>query len=120
MGALRKGGCRVALATVDVHRRARLAMEFMGASDTLDLIVGGDEVTRSKPDPEMVRLILDRLAVAPSQAVMVGDALNDLQMGANAGLKASVGVLSGFATAEQLQALTPFVARDVSELTVLL
>jgi phosphoglycolate phosphatase len=120
MGALRKGGCRVALATVDVSRRARLAMEFMGASDTLDLIVGGDEVARSKPDPEMVRLILDRLGAAPSQAVMVGDALTDVQMGRNAGLKASVGVLSGFATAEQLRALTPFVARDVSELTVLL
>jgi len=28
-------------------------------------------------------------------------------------------VLSGFATAEQLRAMTPFVARDVSELIVL-
>jgi phosphoglycolate phosphatase-like HAD superfamily hydrolase len=120
MGALRKGGCRVALATVDVSRRARLAMEFMGANDTLDLIVGGDEVSRPKPDPEMIHVILDRLGVAPSQSVMVGDALNDLQMGANARLKASVGVLSGFATAVQLRALTPFVAQDVSELTVLL
>ena len=51
---------------------------------------------------------------------MVGDALNDVQMGANAGLKASIGVLTGFATAEQMRALTPFVVRDVSELAVLL
>jgi phosphoglycolate phosphatase len=118
VGALRDRGCRVALATVDVSRRARLAMEFMGLSDTLDLVVGGEEVVRSKPDPEMIHLILDRLGIARSQAVMVGDALNDVQMGLNAGLKASVGVLTGFATAEQMRTLTPFIARDVSELAV--
>jgi phosphoglycolate phosphatase len=119
MAALHDSGCRVALATVDVSRRARLAMEFMGASDTLDLVVGGEEVSRSKPDPEMIHLILDRLGVDRSQAVMVGDALNDVQMGVNAGLKASIGVLTGFATAEQLRALTSFVAQDVSEIAVL-
>ncbi len=118
MTALHDRGCRVALATVDVSRRARLAMEFMGVSDTLDLVIGGEEVERPKPDPEMIQRILDRLGVARSQAVMVGDALNDVQMGANAGLKASIGVLTGFATAEQMRPLTPFIARDVSELAV--
>ena len=118
MGAIHEHGCRVALATVDVSRRARLAMEFMGVSDTLDLIVGGEEVARSKPDPEMIHIILDRLGIGRSQAVMVGDALSDVQMGINAGLKASIGVLTGFATAEQLRTLTPFIARDVSELAV--
>jgi HAD superfamily hydrolase (TIGR01509 family) len=118
MGSLHDRGCRIALATVDVSRRARLAMEFMGVSDTLDLVVGGEEVARSKPDPEMIHIILDRLGISRSHAVMVGDALSDVQMGINAGLKASVGVLTGFATAEQLRTLTPFIARDVSELAV--
>jgi phosphoglycolate phosphatase len=118
MGALREHDCRVALATVDVSRRAALAMDFMGVSDRLDLIVGGEEVLHSKPDPEMIHIILDRLGVGRSQAVMVGDALTDVQMGLNAGLKASVGVLTGFASAEQLRTLTPFIARDVSELKV--
>jgi hypothetical protein len=40
-------------------------------------------------------------------------------MGFNAGLKASIGVLTGFATAAQLRELTPFTARDVSEIRVL-
>ena len=120
MRALHDRGCRVALATVDVSRRARLAMEFIGGGNTLDLVVGGEEVSRPKPDPEMIHLILDRLEVDRSQAVMVGDALNDVQMGLNAGLKASIGVLTGFATADQLRAMTPFVARDVSDIAVLL
>lgn len=119
LGALRRAGCHVAVATVDVSRRARLAMEFLGVGKALDLIVGGEEVSRSKPDPEMLRLILERLGVDRSRAVMVGDALNDVQMGLNAGLKAAIGVLTGFATADQLRALTPFVAWDVSEIGVL-
>jgi|OpeIllAssembly_1097287.scaffolds.fasta_scaffold15165_1 phosphoglycolate phosphatase-like HAD superfamily hydrolase len=118
MAALHDRGCRVALATVDVGRRARLAMDFAGVSDALDLIVGGEEVVRSKPDPEMIDIILDRLGIGRSHTVMVGDALNDVQMGINAGLKASVGVLTGFATAEQFKTLTPFIARDVSEISV--
>ncbi len=119
LGALKRAGCRVAVATVDVSCRARLAMEFLGVGDTLDLIVGGEEVGRSKPDPEMLHLILERLGVVRSRAVMVGDALNDVQMGLNAGVKAAIGVLTGFATAAQLRELTPFIARDVSEIRVL-
>jgi len=118
MGALHDRGCRIAMATVDVGRRARLAMEFMGVNDTIDLIVGGEEVARAKPDPEMIHIILDRLGIGRSQAVMVGDALGDVEMGIKAGLKASIGVLTGFATAEQMRTLTPFIARDVSELSV--
>jgi len=102
---------------VDVSRRAALTMQFLGVIDTLDLIVGGEEVVHSKPDPEMIHIILDRLRIGRSQAIMVGDALTDVQMGINADLKASVGVLTGFASAEQLRTLTPFIARDVSEIS---
>jgi pyrophosphatase PpaX len=93
-------------------------MEFMSAGNMLDLIVGGEEVVRSKPDPEMIHIILDRLGIDRLQAVMVGDALTDVQMGLNAGLKACIGVLTGFATEEEFGTLTPFIARDVSEIKV--
>jgi len=119
VGALHTNGCRIAIATVDISRRARLALDFIGFGDQVDLVVGAEQVTRSKPAPDMINLILKTLGIKPSQAVIVGDALTDVQMGLNAGLKASIGVLSGFATAEQLRAMTPFVARDVSELIVL-
>ena len=112
-----------------VERQFQLVLLFEAASGIaigskqadlqIVVAVGGEEVARAKPDPEMIHIILDRLGVDRSQAVMVGDALNDVQMGANAGLKASIGVLTGFATAEQMRALTSFVAQDVSEIAVL-
>ena len=117
--ALHSHGCRVAVATVDISRRAQLAVDFLGFGGKIDLVVGADQVARAKPAPDMLHLILKTLAIKPSRAVMVGDALTDLQMGLNAGLKASIGVLSGFAAAEQLRMLTPFVVRDVSEIKVL-
>jgi phosphoglycolate phosphatase-like HAD superfamily hydrolase len=119
VGALHTIGCRVAVATVDISRRAQLAMDFLGLGDTIDMVVGAEQIARSKPAPDMIHLILKTLGIEPSQAVMVGDALTDLQMGLNAGLKASIGVLTGFATRDQMQSRTPFIARDVSELTVL-
>jgi phosphoglycolate phosphatase-like HAD superfamily hydrolase len=117
--ALHTHGCRVAIATVDITRRAQLAVDFLGFGEKVDLVVGSDQVARAKPAPDMLHLILKTLAVQPSRAVMVGDALTDLQMGLNAGLKASIGVLSGLATAEQLRTLTPFVVQDASEIAVL-
>jgi phosphoglycolate phosphatase len=117
--ALHSHGCHVAVATVDISRRAQLAVDLLGVGGKIDLVVGADQVTCAKPAPDMLHLILKTLAIQPSRAVMVGDALTDLQMGLNAGLKASIGVLSGLATAEQLRTLTPFVVPDASAITVL-
>ncbi len=117
--ALHAGGCRIAVATVDITRRAQLAIDFLGFGGKIDLLVGADQVARPKPAPDMIHLILKTLDIQPSRAVMVGDALTDIQMGLNAGLKASIGVLTGFAAAGQLRTLTPFVVQDTSEITVL-
>jgi phosphoglycolate phosphatase-like HAD superfamily hydrolase len=114
--ALQASGCRVAVATVDITRRARLAVDFLGFGGKIDLLVGADQVARPKPAPDMIHLILKTLDIEPSRAVMVGDALTDIQMGLNAGLKASIGVLTGFATRAQLQSVTPFVAADLSKI----
>jgi phosphoglycolate phosphatase-like HAD superfamily hydrolase len=119
VGALHTRGCRIAVATVDLRRRAQLAVDFLGFGGKIDLLVGADQVARPKPAPDMIHLILKTLDVKPSRAVTVGDALTDVQMGLNAGLKASIGVLTGFATRDQLRTLTPFIAQDTSEITVL-
>lgn len=117
LSALNGAGCRVAVATVDVGPRARLALDHLGVSDLVDLVVGGEEVARPKPDPEMLHLILQRLRIDPRRAVMVGDAVNDVRMGIEAGMRA-VGVLTGFASADQLRAYTPYIAPGVGAIAL--
>ena len=112
-------GCKIAIATTDRRERASLAMCFLGFGDMVDLVVGADDVSKPKPDPEQIELVLKTLSVDRSRAVMVGDALTDVGMGVNAGVKASIGVLTGFAMAVELLEITPYVAESVSDIHVL-
>lgn len=68
----------------------------LGVSNTVDYF----HTTRcagempSKPDPTMLLSILAELAVAPHEAIMIGDTSHDLKMAQNAGVD-SIGVTFG-------------------------
>ena len=111
-------GCKTAIATIDRRERAKLAMECLGFADVIDLVIGADDVSHPKPDPEQINFILNAFKIDRENAIMVGDATTDVQMGVNAGLKASIGVLTGLATLEQLKGITPYVVEDVSKIEI--
>jgi HAD hydrolase, family IA, variant 1 len=58
----------------------------------------------SKPAPDMVLALCDRLGVEPEEAIVVGDTTHDLEMAANAKIRA-IAVTTGAHTAQQLSAL---------------
>jgi len=118
LGSLKKNGCMIAIATTDKSHRAKMTMERLGIIDYFSVILGADSVKRPKPAPEMLNLILNRLNINKEEAVMVGDAVTDIQMGISAGVK-TIGVTSGLATEEKLRQLTPCVISDISHLEVL-
>ncbi len=60
--------------------------DAMGFSRYFDCIVGGEEVSCPKPDPEAVLKITDSLGVPPSRAMVVGDMPVDVMMGIRAGV----------------------------------
>ena len=68
-------------------RRVGAAEELseLGIADIFSAIVGLEDVTRFKPDPEPVEVALRRLSVAPPEAVMVGDSPADIEAGRAAG-----------------------------------
>ncbi len=51
-----------------------------------DLIVGATDVARPKPAPDMVRRALDRLGVAPTEALVLGDSRFDREAARGAGV----------------------------------
>jgi phosphoglycolate phosphatase len=115
---LHKRGCSIALATTDKTQRAKLALDCLGILDKVDLIVGEDMVKNYKPHPDMINFILDKLSVDKVNAVMVGDAITDIEMGNNAKLKASIAVLSGIASEEQFIGKTEYIITDISQIVV--
>jgi HAD superfamily hydrolase (TIGR01549 family) len=117
--ALEKASCKIAIATTDLTERAWLAMEHLGLSKRIHLIVGADKVSEAKPHPETVELILNELRISPQRAVMVGDATTDVTMGINARVRASIGVCSGLTLSDELVRITPYVISDISAFKIL-
>ncbi|MCK9376413.1 MAG: HAD family hydrolase [Syntrophobacterales bacterium] len=116
---LEAAGCKIAIATTDLSTRAWLAMAHLGLKERIDFIAGAEMVARTKPHPDMIELILQELAVAPERAVMVGDAVTDVMLGVNAGLKASIGVLSGIIReAAELRRITPYLVKSIADLKI--
>jgi phosphoglycolate phosphatase len=82
-------------------------VRFIHASRTAD-------ETRSKPDPAMLRELMQQLAVDPESTLMVGDTEWDLEMARRAGV-ASVGAAYGAHARERLERYQPMACIEAIE-----
>ena len=93
---------RVAALTAGNHL-STYALKRMGIHHHFDMIVDATKVTRSKPDPEGLNLILKELEVPALETVMVGDSVVDILVGKNAGVRKAIGVSHGFGSIQALR-----------------
>ncbi len=92
----------------------------MRLADKIAMVVGSDEVTRHKPHPEPVNVILSALDVPAAETLVVGDMPVDILMGAAAGAH-TCAVTYGNASAEELSAAgAEFLIDDMRELGTIL
>ncbi len=77
-------GKTLAVASSRQHESLNILVEDFGITNLFSMIVGGDDVTKAKPNAEPVNLILSKLDFKPLQALVVGDAPVDVLMGRNA------------------------------------
>jgi pyrophosphatase PpaX len=92
--ALRERGHRLGIVTAKRRSTVDLAFARLPLAHLFDVVVGGDETQRHKPDPEPLQLALSRLEADPDEAAYVGDSPYDMQAARAAGLYA-VGVTWG-------------------------
>ena len=86
----------------------------------VSMVVSANDVKYGKPHPEPVRLILQKLAVAADEAMVVGDASYDILMGCAAGCR-TCGVTYGNQSAAELKAAgAELLIDDFAELTRIL
>jgi 2-phosphoglycolate phosphatase len=102
VAALRRSGCRLGIVTNRSGSGARHILEGFDLADAFQTIVGLDDVTRPKPDPEPVQIALARLGVSAGASVLVGDTPEDMAAARAAGVRA-IGVLTGSAGREALE-----------------
>lgn len=104
--AVRTRGHRTALVTSKNREGASRGLRVIGLDDTMEVIVGADDVVNPKPHPEPVHRALEALGVAPAEAVFVGDSLHDMHSGRAAGT-ATAAVLWGPFDRAHLEPSTP-------------
>lgn len=77
------------LLAIFTNRHRHVTRELFGSMEKFfEIIVGIEDVTRIKPDPEGIEIILNHLGVSQrDQVVMIGDTPEDLMAGKRAGIK---------------------------------
>ena len=86
MTAIRAAGCRTAVVTNSPVALAERIVRAIGLEGEFDVLAGGDEVPRGKPDPDLTLLALARLGASAGHAALVGDTLLDVASGRAAGV----------------------------------
>lgn len=99
-----------------VHR----GLDLLDADGVFDTVIGLDDVSNPKPDPEPILLALKRLGADKEEALMIGDNYHDIVGGQNAGVQ-TAGVAWSAKGEEFLQKYNPdHMLQHISDLIPLL
>ena len=85
-------------------------------TDLFKVVVGEQDVSHMKPNPEAVFRILDKLKTTPHRTLVVGDTVDDIEMGSRAKCD-TCAVSYGNSPLDQLKASSPnFIIDNISQL----
>ena len=90
----RAKGLRIALVTNGPRLNVEHTLEALGIADRFEVTIAGEDVARGKPDPLPYRTALDRLGIAPDEAVAFEDSPAGLKAAKAAGI-VTIGILTG-------------------------
>lgn len=79
-------GRKLGVVSNALQHLAETVLARFGLAPYLDIVVGGDRVVHNKPHPEALWKALSAFDVAPHDALMVGDSINDVAAARAAGM----------------------------------
>ena len=83
LNALRTRGIKLAIGSSS--KNTPLILERIGLADFFDAVSDGNNIQRSKPDPQVFAMAAEMLKLKPSQCLVVEDAVSGLQAAAAGG-----------------------------------
>lgn len=109
---------QIKIAIGSSSRNTPLILAQIGLSDYFDAVADGNDITRSKPDPEVFLLAAERLGISPSACLVVEDADAGVESAFAAGMSVlGVGSASNHpratSTALNLMAVTAEVLSEI-------
>ena len=91
---LRRQGARIGIISTKNRFRIEEFMKMHLPQGWFDIIIGMEDVSRAKPDPEGLLLAIEKLKVSPEETLYIGDSTVDAQTAASAGVSFT-GITSG-------------------------
>ena len=83
---LKEQSIPLAVATSSLTEKAHKKLSDAGLIDFFSVLVGGDQVSNSKPDPEIYLMAADRLQVQPENCMAFEDSDNGVKSAVGAGM----------------------------------
>lgn len=84
---LKAAGMKMAIVSTKRNDMVFKGLDLLDADGVFDVVIGIDDVTNAKPDPEPLLLALERLGATADEALMIGDNYHDIEGGKNAGVR---------------------------------
>ena len=109
--ALHGRGIRLAIATNKLGQFARELFEHFGLEKLFAVIVGDEDVSQNKPNPEMLLHAIEKMRLKKEEVIFVGDSPIDIQTGKNAGVRVFT-VPTGVTQREDLEKAQPTLILD--------
>ncbi len=87
LGKLKDMGLKLAIVTDAMNGHALKRLQRADLLHFFDVVVSGDMTGSRKPEPDSIKLALNKLGVNPKEAVMVGDSIRrDIEAGKKLGM----------------------------------
>lgn len=101
--ALKNQGAKIGIISTKYRYRIREMLDPHFPKDFFDIIIGGEDVQKAKPDPQGIKKALRRLHRLKNETLYIGDSTVDAETAQLAKVD-FVGVLNGMTTREELAA----------------
>ncbi|PID14113.1 pyrophosphatase PpaX [Sporosarcina sp. P34] len=80
-------GLKMAVVSTKKRDMVERGIDLLGIAPYFETVIGLDDVTNPKPDPEPILLALQRLDRTAEESLMIGDNFHDILGGQNAGTR---------------------------------
>lgn len=107
LSKIKKSKIKTAVASNRPTVFSKIIIKTLGLARYFDYILCADRLKNIKPHPEIIKRIMARLKVKPSEALYVGDMAIDAQAGRNAGVKTII-VTTGSSSLREIKAEKPY------------
>lgn len=110
---------QVAIVTTDDRAATEATLPLLGISEHVNAVICGNDEMLTKPEPDAIWHLSERLDIEPTRMMIVGDTVADMIMGTRAEVGCRVGVLTGVSDRATLAVHADIIIDSIEDIIVI-